>query len=204
MQENILNNIIELTDKRSKNQIIKDSCKEIRLTKKSLWQYVLSITVAISLATAIGISRDTVNLYISVTEMINNIMVAFVAMIFGSYSIFQALLCKEIVLELVQSKNNLLKESNKTFLNLIVLYIGDITMNIIIITSLKILHPDFLLFGDLTISNILAILLMFIHLFFSLLLILEVINFAINLYRMFCIYNTLKALEALELKEEAK
>lgn len=192
-----LKNIEELIDKRKNLEIFKDSIQEIKFGKKNKWQYFLSVLVSIILAILISNAAYTGNVYGEITDKLLDISLAFIAMILGSYSIFQALMSKELVRLLIKSDGNLLKKSNQSFLYLVILFIGNIVMDFCIICILKIMPADFLLFENIIFSNVTASVLIFIHLLFNLLLILEIVTFALNLYRMFCVYNTLQAADAI-------
>ena len=123
--------------------------------------------------------------------------------VFGAYSIFQALLGKSVLKCLIEDKNNILKQSNRTFLNLTILYICGIVGNIVLKICLKIIPSDFLLIrGSLLTSNIIALILITSYSTFMLLIILETITFAINLYKMFCTYNTTNILELIDEDED--
>lgn len=199
-----LKNLQELIDKRKNIEIFKDSINEIKFGKKNKWQYLLSIFLSVLLAILISNTKYTGVTYVEITDKLLDLSVAFIAMILGAYSIFQALMSQELVRLLIKSDGNLLKKSNQSFLYLVILFVGDIILNFTIICVLKVLPEDFLLFENLIFSNIIAMILIFLHLLFNLLLILEVVTFALNLYRMFCVYNTLQAAESIADDQEEK
>lgn len=195
--EKKIENIRDLTDKRSKEEILKEASAEIKLTSKSKKQYFICIGSSVVLSLAVSFSTETVEIMRGIVDSANGILLAFIAMIFGSYSIFQALMSKDLVVLLINTENNLLKVSNKTFLNLTILYTVGIFVNFILQIILQVLPDDFLLIQNTLVCNALAFLCVVIYLSIHLLLISEVINFAINLYRMFSVYNTLNALETI-------
>lgn len=198
-----LKNLEELIDSRKNIEIFKDAINEIKIEKKNKWQYVLSILLSSIFAFLIANTEYTGLIYVEISDKLLDISLAFVAMILGSYSIFQALMSRELVKLLIKSDDNLLKKSNQSFLYLVILFVANIVINFGIICILKILPGDFLLVENVVVSNIVAFILIFLHFLFNLLLILEVITFALNLYRMFCVYNTLQAADVItEEKEE--
>lgn len=198
MGTEIYEKIKELSDRRSKKEILKSACGEIRFTSKSRCQYFISIVTSIVLGIFISQSVNTVAIMRNVVSDLNGVLLALIAMIFGSYSIFQALLSRELVGLLIETEGNILKESNRTFLNLTILYVIGICVNIVLDIALEIMPDNFLLINNVMICNIISWMGIVIYLSFHLLLILEVINFALNLYRMFCVYNTLEALDSVE------
>ena len=196
-------NLYELIDERNTNQIIRESIQEIKLCKLSVWQYLSSIIISIEVSLMISFSTKTVSLFLDYVDSINEVILVLLGVVFGAYSIFQALLGKSVLKCLIEDKNNILKQSNRTFLNLTILYICGIVGNIVLKICLKIIPSDFLLFrGRLLTSNIIALILITSYSTFMLLIILETITFAINLYKMFCTYNTTNILELIDEDED--
>ena len=189
--------IEELLDKRKKSQILRDAIKEIRLTKASFGQYLVSLLIAAPLGILISGSNNTIQTMQELVEWYNGITLALVAMVIGSYAIFQALLNRNLFSEILESNIRLLKESNRTFLNLTILYAGNIIINTILKSILCILPEYYFVFLYWEGAIYLTTLIIIAYLFFCVILILEIINFTINLYRMFSIHNTLKALDIL-------
>lgn len=196
-------NLYELIDERNTNQIIRESIQEIKLCKLSVWQYLSSIIISIVVSLMISFSTKTVSLFLDYVDSINEVILVLLGVVFGAYSIFQALLGKSVLKCLIEDKNNILKQSNRTFLNLTILYICGIVGNIVLKICLKIIPSDFLLIrGSLLTSNIIALILITSYSTFMLLIILETITFAINLYKMFCTYNTTNILELIDEDED--
>lgn len=196
MPEKTINNIKDLVDKRDIRKIVKESVREIKFSSKSKWQYFASAVFSIIVSVCISVNFDTVKIFAEVTEKFIDVGLAFVAMVLGSYSIFQALLNKQLILEIIKTNSGLLKDANRTFLNLIILYIGSISLNLVLNIVMKIVPGDFLLLNNILLSNCVSGILIFMYMMYQFLLVIEVIIFATNLYRMFCAYNTLQALEA--------
>lgn len=187
--------LYDLNDKRNKNKIIQEAFKEIEFNKKGMPQIIISFFISLVLAIIISTSDNTVLICRELISAFNEIFLAFLAVIFGSYAIFQALLSKSIVKELLEADGNLLHDSNKSFLNLIIMYVIGIVCNLFIKAVLLVIPEDFTAFPNIIICEIFSGVLILTYAFFSLLLIMEMINFVINLYRMFCVYNTLNALD---------
>ena len=196
-------NLYELIDERNTNQIIRESIQEIKLCKLSVWQYLSSIIISIVVSLMISFSTKTVALFLDYVDSINEVILVLLGVVFGAYSIFQALLGKSVLKCLIEDKNNILKQSNRTFLNLTILYICGIVGNIVLKICLKIIPSDYLLIrGRLMTSNLIALNLITSYSTIILLIILETITFAINLYKMFCTYNTTNILELIDEDED--
>lgn len=203
MDEKLLNNIKALTDKRDINSIIRESIDEIKLSKKSLWQYVIACLTGLLLAYVVGFSKETVSTMAEISEVLFEAAIGVIGIVLGAYAIFQALMQKELILILIKSDNNLLRESNKTFLNIIILYVIDALVSLSIKVTLSATDEEFCIFDSMQLNNIIAMILIFFYLAFNLLLLLELIIFSVNLYRMFCVHNTVSAIDALGDEEKA-
>lgn len=196
-------NLHELIDERNTNQIIRESIQEIKLCKLSVWQYLSSIIISIVVSLMISFSTKTVSLFLDYVDSINEVILVLLGVVFGAYSIFQALLGKSVLKYLIEDENNILKQSNRTFINLIILYVYGIVGNILIKSCLKVIPSGFLLIKDNNfVSNLIALILIGIYSTVMLLLIFETITFAVNLYKMFCMYNTITALEIIDEEDE--
>ncbi len=146
MEEKVINNIEQLIDKREVNAIIKESIKEISLCKKNIWQYIVAITLGVIIAYIVSFSFGTVSTVIEITELLFETSIGIVGIILGAYSIFQALMKKELIWILVQSDENILKQSNKTFLNISILYVIDALISLTIRIILRAIGSEFVIF----------------------------------------------------------
>ena len=104
-------NLYELIDERNTNQIIRESIQEIKLCKLSVWQYLSSIIISIVVSLMISFSTKTVSLFLDYVDSINEVILVLLGVVFGAYSIFQALLGKSVLKCLIEDKNNILKQT---------------------------------------------------------------------------------------------
>ena len=191
-------NINELTERVNSKDLLREVCDEIKLSKKSKFQYIFSSITGVSLSAILVFSNNTVTALNDTANIFNGVAIAFVAMILSSYSIFQALLTDDFIMILIETDNNLLKISNKSFLNLIMLYLIDIISSIVIIIVTKVMPNDWCVSSNLIISNIIAMFLISCYTIYNFLIIIEIKNFAINLYNMFNAYNIVRVLTIIE------
>ena len=133
--DSMIKNVGEIVEDGKNKNLIRGIVEEIKFSKKNLWQFLLAGILAIFEALFIGVNEKTVSIFGEVVQDINNISIAFIAMIIGAYSIFQALLSKSVIIQLLKSKNNILRESNKSFLNLSIIY----TLSIVVGTFIAII-----------------------------------------------------------------
>lgn len=198
LNNRIKQNVDELLEKESSARLLKLSIKELKYEKSSAWQYITSLIIACTLGMCIGLSEETVLVMKNVAEVFNGVEIAFIAMIIGSYSIFQALLSDDFLMALIDTENNLLKISNKSFFNLVILYLFGILTNVILLVFFSIINEHWVLFeGKYWLNNSIAVLLCMVYLFYNTMIILEVKNFATNLYRMFNASNSQRIINIL-------
>lgn len=202
MHDQATRNIEDIAKNRELRNLAKSAISEIRLSKKSLMQYLFSALIALILSYSITYKSDTVPMMKNAIEVVNTGALAFIAIIFGTYAIFQALMTDSVIWVLISSEGNLLNTSNRSFLHLILLYLAEIISNFVLLIVLNGLPNDYCLFENLIITNALAFVLITIYFMYCFMLFYEVKNFAVNLYQMFNIYNICKALEILEKKLE--
>lgn len=201
IDDKIVKNVNELIEENSSKRTVQDALRELKYQKSSKGQYILSTILSLGFGILIGINQDTITIVKSVAEIFNGIDIAFIAIIVGAYSIFQALLTDEFILALVKTENNLLKISNKSFINLIILYLAAIIINSIILISGLIIKAEWILFDSMFLNVLTASIICSIYLAYNFLVILEIKNFGINLYKMFNASNSSRIVNLLD-KEE--
>jgi len=202
MNEQIYQNIIDLSKNRKFNNLFLETLSEIRPSRKSVWQYIFSFFLTVVVVVLIMFIGNIVETMRYSIEILNTVALAFIAIIFGTYAIFQALLSDATFWALLNTENNLLDVSNKSFLHTILLYLFYIIFNCVLEILLYIIPYDFYLPDSLLIANSLASILIGIYFWFSFVLIYEIKNFAVNLYQMFNVYNIYRALEVVEKRED--
>ena len=195
MYEKAIENLKETGSNRKLDRLLIQSMSEIKLNKKSMVQYVVSITLAAIAAYVIVYKSDTVELFTNAVDVINNTSLALIAIVFGTYSIFQALMTDTVIWALLLSEKNLLNVSNKSFLHLIILFLIEIMMNIVLLIIMPAIPNEFCILDNLVRANSVAFILMLIYFGFCFLLFYEIKNFAVNLYQMFNVYNIYKGIE---------
>lgn len=198
MKDDVYSKINSLIDRRNTRELILSAITELKFCKNSIWQYVIAAVLGIITSVIVGFSYKTIEIMLELSELLFNTAIAVIGIVLGAYAIFQALLQNELILLLIESKNNILKTSNITFFNIVILYVADALISLMVKIILSTLNGNELLFDSLFWNNVGASTLIFIYLFLNFLLLLELIVFTVNLYRMFCMHNAVKALEIIE------
>jgi hypothetical protein len=196
-------NISALIDKRKRNTIIKEAIEEIKIVRNTIAQTICCILIASILSVLLVYNNSVVEVSRTLFSTVLDMDVAFFAVILGSYAVFQALMNDDILKHLLSVESNILKESNKTFLNLSILYIVDAFISFIAKMLSEIFTNDAYIYSA-VVSNIIYTVFLIPYITFFLMLVLENINFVINLYRMFNVYTLYRSLDMLEDENEMK
>lgn len=197
MYERVEKNIKGIRKNQKLSNLLKSAASEIKLNKKSRIQYLFSLCIALFLSYITVYKSNTVSTMLNAVEVINNSSLAIIAIIFGTYAIFQALMTDAVIWAMLDSENNLLNIGNKSFLHLILLYWIEIMVNVVLLIFLKALPEEFCLIDNLIVTNFIAFFLSIVYFTYCFLLFYELKNFAVNLFQMFNVYNICRGLEVL-------
>lgn len=171
--------------------------KIIEPIKGSCWQWWISLLVSIIISIPLGLSSKTVFAFSEGLNLINNTLIAFIAMEMTSYGIFQALLTDKVVWELYK-QGKLLEDSNDYFLGAMLLFWFGLILNLIILIIFQVVPENLYVFDKIWENNVLAMLLMAIYFCFYVRVLFEIRNFAINLYKIFIAHNKISILEIIK------
>ena len=89
----------------------------------------------------------------------------------------------------------MLMKMNEFFKNLSILYLIDVIISYSVAIVVMCLPNDFGIFDSVKINNVIAISLLFLYFMFTMLLLLEIKNFVMNLYTTFYAYSMLRIVE---------
>lgn len=202
MNEDQKRNINELLENIDARILEIEAFKEIKISRKNYVLYITILILSIIIAYIFAFAFDTKKMFTLVVEKFLEIEIAFIAIIFGAYALFQAMVSGDFLKIMSGTRNNILKISNKSFLNLILLYLYAIIGNILLWLLLMTLAEDFLLFSNIFLDNILCFFGISIYFVYSIIILCELKNFGINLYKMFNIYNAYKIIISSDEKDE--
>ena len=184
-------NIDDLLQKEKSVKLEYGAFEEIKMTNNNRILYVTIIILSIFIGYILAFCVNTQEKFDFAVGKFMEIDIAFIAIIFGAYSLFQAMISDDFLLVLSKVSGQI-KKSNKSFLNLLLLYLYAIIINLILIIGLRCLDDGFLLFSNLSINNCICMVAVSLYFWYNILIIVELKNFAINLYRMFNLYNAYK------------
>lgn len=176
-----------------KQKVLTIAFNTIKPLKGAYKTWIISGIIGIILAVPLGVSPETVSAFDNSIEIINNILLAFVAMVMGAYALFQALLSDELIVLMSEAKNNInesvLDELNSSFLGTVLLYWIYIIFNCALLIIMKIIPEDYTIYNNIIVCDLLAIILMLLYYIFAFRGIIEFKNFTINIYNLFRAYN---------------
>ena len=197
MDDNIAKNVQELNDKRTRYEILSQCIKELQIKRNTIWQFIICPILSLIIGVCVAFKSNALEISQNIMSMFLDVSLALFAVILGAYAVFQALMRDEIIKELIKSKDNILRISNRTFLNLSLLHIINIFITVFVSILVMICDDEFYIYSILF-SNIAYAVLLTAYCTFNFLIILENINFVINLYRMFNVYNIYRALDVVD------
>lgn len=198
MQERIICNIQSILKEEKTEKILSNVFKEISFSGENKFHYFISFPLGCILSALVTFMPNVIDNLQKIVEMMNGIELAFIAMIVGAFAIYQALLRDEFIRFLVKTENNMLKTTNQSFLNWILLFTFAIILNIILNVFLITIPKDFLICHNVYIADMLCFILLLVYFLYNLLVIMEIKSFAINLYTIFKIYTGARLLEMAE------
>lgn len=184
-------NIDDLLSKEDSVKLEYEAFAEIKPTKKNRILFIVVIALSMLLAFVLAFRVNTQEKFSFIVDKLLEIDMTFIAVIFGAYALFQAMISDDF-LGILSKSLGTIKGSNKSFLNLILLYLYAVIINFVLTVGIECLSEDFLLFPNEDIDSWISFVFIVIYLIFNLLIILEIKNFALNLYRMFNVYNAYK------------
>nr|DAM58879.1 MAG TPA: hypothetical protein [Caudoviricetes sp.] len=204
LDNNTIKTVEDLLKKEKTSTLLKESIKELRYEKSSRYQYFICFILAFLVAVYVTWSPNTIPVMRHAVDVILGIEVGLIAVVISSYSIFQALLSDGFIMALAKTENNLLKISNKSFLNLTICYLIAIGMNIIIGIVLEGMADNWFLCANAIVNYILSSIICGIYFGANFLSISEICNFALNLYRMFNAANCERIIKIIENEEKER
>ena len=199
-------------ENKEKYKYLKAMFAEIRPNKKvksSIVEFIVAIVIGVCLGIWISFNNNVAGTFKASVELINNIMIAFIAMEMGAYGLFQALLSSELVYTLYKHKKEMLKDYNRSFLGVILLFWSCIMINILLLIIIGSIQNDWYLTSSSMINSVICAVFLTFYYAFNFRVMFEVRNYAINLYGVFEAHNLVMLIKGVtehenEEKEESQ
>lgn len=165
---------------------------------------IILISIVFALRTSI---IDTVVVMRDISSMMLDIAIAVFGIVFTGYTLFQAVLNREIISIFMEDiKENTKKKENKSalhetnwnFVQLMLQFAVMMFINILLQISLSILPDDFQIFGSRILNIAIAFVLLFAYFYQAFVILWRLIGFLHNIYEIFNAYAVSEYVEVLK------
>lgn len=129
-----------------------EALSEIKMTKNNWVLYIIVVVLSMLCAYILSFRINTQEKFSFIVEKFMEIDVAFIAVVFGAYALFQAMISDDFLIVLSKVRGQI-KKSNKSFLNLAILYLYAIIISFCLLIGNNWLGKDFLLFPSVFVDN---------------------------------------------------
>lgn len=199
----IILNAYKLEYKQSSSHLMKESLKLISFNKKNIWRKLLFIAVEIIVSILIAINPDTVSICKNVFPSINEVVLAFYAIVFTGYALFQALIGKKMLLFMVETDSgkeglSYLQQSNLYFAKLMMLQFLLIVINLVLKIILDLMPIAWCMFSSAGLNVVVSFFGIIVILYFNFEIIWEVKSFVFNTFQLFNIHAMSRVIESQE------
>ena len=202
-----VDNVEKLFKSVSSESILLGSFKVFKPTKTNFIIFFICLIPSVTM----GLSKNTINITLDAVGDLLNVILALFGIIFTGYAFFQALIDKQLLIIMINTESvkkensetiSKLQETNKNFVELMMLYIISIIGSLLIKLILNSMPADFLLFSQLLTNNIVAILMIQVYLVFNAIILWRMISFVFNVFQLFNLYAGAKALAIIRNEDE--
>jgi len=202
-----VDNVNKLFKSVSSESILIGSFNAFKPTKSNFIIFVICLIPSVIM----GLSKNTINITLDAVGDILNVMLALFGIIFTGYAFFQALINKQLLIIMINTESvkkekgvtiSKLQETNKNFVELMMLYVVSIISSLLIKLIVSSLPSDFLLFSQLLTNNLVAILMIQVYLVFIAIILWRMISFVFNVFQLFNLYAGAKALAIVKNEDE--
>lgn len=201
-KEDIYNNLFKT---KSSKMALRDAMKEI-FSKGNRISSSVILFVSLSLSIWVSMADGTVNIAAGIIDILLNVVLAIFGIVFTGYSIFQAIMDKDLLINLFSIRdktgNTQYVTIHNYFLNVLLLNTVCISLSVIYLIVIKIVPVDLTVFNSVIISNVIFSVLFSIYVFFALLLTYEIKSLVYNVYQLFNISAGFQVKEHLENMED--
>ena len=210
MKQNIRIDMVErMFQHTSSNELVNDALKVLIPERKSIKKYFAVILSCSILAVYIAVSKDTVNIFFEIVQILNDIILALFGIVFTGYALFQALIGKEMLIRMINStvgngdkEKSKLQESNELFAETMMLNLICVMVNVFLLIVGKCIPVNFCLFENIDINNLIAGIGIGIYLYVITITLLEMKGFIYNIFQLFNFHAGTRVMEILNEKDE--
>lgn len=206
-----IDNIEKLLQFEPSEKILVRAIKELRIERKNLYQrWIIRITCLL-LGLMVGINYNTVRVYQDSVETITNILLALFGIIFTGYSLLQAFMNKNMLLQLLidekksdKENKSRLQDINENFTYLMIVILIHIIISLIVRIIIACFSDDFCALPNIMMNNFCAALLISIYYDFTGIILWRIVSFLTSVHHLFNIYAVTRLTEIIEEDSKAE
>lgn len=159
--------------------------------------------------TIVGIHKETVTIFRESIDAILNVSLALFGVIFTGYSLLQAFMNKQMLLQLLKDtkvcdggEKSRLQDINENFVYLMLLYVIAIIVTLIMKIVMFCLPDSFTLFLNMIVNNVIAVSLIAVYFIFIGIILWRTVSFVSTIFQLFNIYAVTRVLEMIDEEEK--
>ena len=205
-----LKNVLRLGEESSSSKILVQAVKILKISKENVWRKLLFVIIEVLMAILLSISSTTLIRFTTILELLNGVLIAFFAVVFTGYTLFQALVGERLLLYLVNEtiivdgeEKSQLEDSNGYFVEVMLIQFVLILLNLFCIVVFSML-ADFNVFHIINFPQkewiVGAIIFIIVHLNFEALW--EIKSFIFNVFQLFNSHAMARIIEIVEKEKE--
>lgn len=205
-----IDNIEKLLHFEPSEKIFVCAIKGLKAKKEDLRQRWIIRIICLILGVILGLNYDTVRLYQDSVEFITNISLAFFGIIFTGYSLLQAFMNKNMLIQLLidekkedngETKSRL-QDINENFIYLMIIILAYISSSLVIRTVVTCMPADFCVFPNRVANNLCAVILISFYYDFIGIILCRIVSFLTSIHHLFNIYAVTRLTEIIDEDEK--
>lgn len=210
MEKLNLDNIEKLLHFEPSEKIFVCAIKGLKAKKEDLCQRRIMRIICLILGLTVGLNYDTVRIYQDSVEFITSILLAFFGIIFTGYSLLQAFMNKNMLIQLLKDEKkedngetkSRLQDINENFTYLMTIILTYVIGSLVIRTVITCMPDDFCVFPNMAINNFCAVVLISFYYDFVAIILCRIVSFLTLIYHLFNIYAVTRLTEIIDEDEK--
>ena len=199
----LIDNAVQLGKSESSTRIMLQSLQLFGIKRKNYGRLVFFIIIETLAAIIMSKNINTISQCETIIGIFLNIFVSIFAVIFTGYSLYQALLNKELLIFMLSFSPNgnsekdksYVEESNRSFVEFMMALFTVIVLDIIIRVFLSIIPDTWCMFTSNTLNEVISSILIIMIMYLNMEVLWETKSFIFNVYTLFNAYTMAKVLE---------
>lgn len=206
-----MENVLRLGKKRNSSVELIQAIKILKFNKQNIWRKIGFIIIEFAMAISLALSSTTLIKVGTILEMLNGVLIAFFAVVFTGYALFQALIGDGLLLYLVNDtvkeegeERSQLENSNDYFVKVMLIQFVVIILNAFCMMIMNVITDmKTICLFDSHIKDLISCIIIFVIFHFNFEAIWEIKSFIFNVFQLFNSHAMARIIEIME-KEEKK